>query len=88
MYLLKSNPAVLTWILQAPSELERCDMLESLLRGYMLAPDISVPTLATQTAALVASDIANLVMYSELLCLRHGTSLTYELFFYLTFFLL
>lgn len=47
-------------ILQVPNEVERREILNCLLRNTPLASDVSVPILAIQTAALVASDLVDL----------------------------
>ncbi|KIM80937.1 hypothetical protein PILCRDRAFT_72673 [Piloderma croceum F 1598] len=46
---------------EAPCESERYETLVALLSDFSLAPDVSLPALATQTAALVASDLVDLV---------------------------
>lgn len=46
--------------LQAPAEAERLMKLQSMLSGDILSPDVSVKSLAVQTAALVATDLADL----------------------------
>ncbi|KAJ8699681.1 peroxisomal assembly protein [Pleurotus ostreatus] len=46
---------------EAPNEAERYEILNGLLDGAILAPDVSLASIATQTAALVASDLASLV---------------------------
>lgn len=48
-------------IVQAPGEMERLEILKCSLDGTALAPDVSLPSLATHTAALVASDLVDLV---------------------------
>lgn len=55
---------ILIW-LKAPNEDERREILESLLKPYTLAPDITVKRIATQTAALVASDLRDVVFRAE-----------------------
>ncbi|GLB35223.1 putative ATPase family associated with various cellular activities (AAA) [Lyophyllum shimeji] len=50
---------------EAPGEGERHEILECLLVHYSLAADVSLTSLATQTAALVASDLADLVARAE-----------------------
>ncbi|KAJ7746664.1 P-loop containing nucleoside triphosphate hydrolase protein [Mycena metata] len=50
---------------EAPNEAERHEILRSLLAESLLAPDVSLSKLATETAALVAGDIANLVQRAE-----------------------
>ncbi|KAI0086687.1 AAA-domain-containing protein [Irpex rosettiformis] len=46
---------------EAPDEEERSSVLRALLRDVQIAPDVSIDDLATQTAALVASDLVDLV---------------------------
>jgi peroxin-6 len=46
---------------QAPSEGARREILSCLLANDILAPDVSLSALAIQTAALVASDLADFV---------------------------
>ena len=46
---------------QAPEESERHSILQSLTRSMALAPDVSLKDFAVQTAALVASDLVDLV---------------------------
>ncbi|KAJ7043376.1 AAA-domain-containing protein [Mycena alexandri] len=50
---------------EAPNEAERHEILRSLLAESLLAPDVSLSKLATETAALVAGDMANLVQRAE-----------------------
>ncbi|KAJ7734916.1 AAA-domain-containing protein [Mycena maculata] len=50
---------------EAPSEGERHEILRTLVAGTVLAPDVSLSKLATETAALVAGDIASLVQRAE-----------------------
>jgi peroxin-6 len=47
--------------MQAPNETERHIILTSLLGDMAVAPDVSIPALATRTAAMVASDLVDLV---------------------------
>jgi len=47
---------------EAPNEGERYEMLESLLEGDTLGADVSLQHLATQTAALLAGDLHDLVV--------------------------
>lgn len=49
----------------APDETERDSVLRTLLTDISLAPDVSLNALAVQTAALVPSDLADLVSRSE-----------------------
>ncbi|KAG5643908.1 hypothetical protein DXG03_009479 [Asterophora parasitica] len=46
---------------EAPGEGERHEILQSSLVNHILAPDVSTSNLATQTAALVAADLVDLV---------------------------
>ncbi|KAK0210498.1 AAA-domain-containing protein [Desarmillaria ectypa] len=50
---------------EAPNEVERYEILQSQLAGKVVAPDVSVSILATQTAALVAGDLVDLVVRAE-----------------------
>nr|GAT57587.1 predicted protein [Mycena chlorophos] len=59
---------------EAPSEAEREEMLRISLFGTTLAPDVSISKLATETAALVASDIASLVHHAESLAIGRAAS--------------
>ncbi|ETW85568.1 AAA ATPase [Heterobasidion irregulare TC 32-1] len=47
---------------EVPGEMERFDLLQSLLSSSHLAPDVSIPSLARQTAALVAADLQDLLI--------------------------
>ncbi|KAN0065525.1 peroxisomal assembly protein [Thecaphora frezii] len=51
---------------QAPNEAERLQMLRIALNGAALSPDVDLKSLATQTAALVAADLVNLVSRAKL----------------------
>lgn len=64
---------------QAPNELERHEILDALLADSILAADVSLSTLATQTAALVASDLVDLVERTHLISIERAMSATYEL---------
>jgi len=48
--------------LQAPDEEERLQILHELLRDSPLALDVKIESIATQTAALVAADLVDLVV--------------------------
>ncbi|KAG2181260.1 hypothetical protein INT43_008843 [Umbelopsis isabellina] len=48
-------------VIEAPAEAIRLQMLSSLTEKSPLAPDVSLQSLATQTAALVAKDLVDLV---------------------------
>ncbi|KAG8993652.1 peroxisomal assembly protein [Tulasnella sp. 427] len=51
---------------EVPNEPERLDVLGTLLEGLPLSPDVSVQSIATQTAALVAADLVDLVERAKL----------------------
>ncbi|EPQ30691.1 uncharacterized protein PFL1_01592 [Pseudozyma flocculosa PF-1] len=51
---------------QAPNEAERLQMLQIALDRVALSPDVDLKNLATQTAALVAADLVNLVSRAKL----------------------
>ncbi|KAF7359478.1 Peroxisomal biogenesis factor 6 [Mycena sanguinolenta] len=61
---------------EAPNEAERLEMLQSLLAGAILAPDVSLPKLATETAALVAGDIASLVQRAQAMSIERASKLS------------
>ncbi|KAI0693875.1 P-loop containing nucleoside triphosphate hydrolase protein [Cytidiella melzeri] len=50
---------------EAPDDKERSAVLRTLLDGVQVAPDVSIVDLAMQTAALVASDLVDLVSRGE-----------------------
>jgi peroxin-6 len=50
---------------QAPREEERLEILQCLLAQYNLASDVSLPHIATHTAALVAADLRDLVLRAQ-----------------------
>ncbi|KAG6819232.1 hypothetical protein H0H93_013975 [Arthromyces matolae] len=52
--------------IEAPGEGERLEMLQCLLIDDVLAQDVSLPTISTQTAGLVASDLVDLVSRARL----------------------
>ncbi|GAA6063493.1 hypothetical protein JCM10212_004452 [Sporobolomyces blumeae] len=52
--------------IEAPGEPERLAILENLTRSRHLAPDVSLRSLAVQTAALVANDLVDLVRRANL----------------------
>lgn len=56
--------------INAPDENTRLQILQNLLRDSPLAPDISLSNLATQTAALVAKDLVDLVGRAGVLSLQ------------------
>jgi len=61
---------------EAPSEGARHEILNCLLANVILAPDVSLPALAIQTAALVASDLADLVTRTKSASVERAISLT------------
>ncbi|KAF7311671.1 AAA domain-containing protein [Mycena kentingensis (nom. inval.)] len=58
---------------EAPSEAERSEILRIALTGTPLAPDVSISRLATDTAALVASDIVGLISQAESLAVQRAS---------------
>ena len=54
----------------APDEKARYQILHDLLVATPLSPDVSISNLATQTAALVAKDLVDLVGRAGLLSLQ------------------
>jgi len=54
--------AVQLLLLQAPDEKERLQILRELLSDSTLALDVKIESIATQTAALVAADLVDLVV--------------------------
>ncbi|KAL0947238.1 hypothetical protein HGRIS_013359 [Hohenbuehelia grisea] len=62
-------------VFEAPAELERFEILQTLLAHTAVAPDVSLASLATQTAALVAADLVSLVDRAHLVALGrvHGS---------------
>ncbi|KAJ7684814.1 AAA-domain-containing protein [Mycena polygramma] len=61
---------------EAPNETERHEILQSSLVGTVLAPDVSLPKLATETAALVAGDIASLVLRAESMSIERASRIS------------
>lgn len=55
--------------LEVPDERARHGILSTILRNASLASDVSISELATQTAALVAADLVDLVARSKMLAL-------------------
>ncbi|KAH9914715.1 AAA-domain-containing protein [Fomitopsis serialis] len=51
--------------IETPGETERHEILNALLQGHIVAPDVSVKEIAVQTAALVAADLVNLVFRTQ-----------------------
>ncbi|KAL1924063.1 uncharacterized protein VTP21DRAFT_7098 [Calcarisporiella thermophila] len=62
--------------LEAPTEPQRLAILQTLLTQSPLAPDVSLSSLATQTAALVAKDLVDLVARAGLAALDRVTHST------------
>lgn len=54
--------------IEAPNEAERLEILKTAVAGHgaILAPDVSLKDVATQTAALVAADLADLVARAKM----------------------
>lgn len=52
--------------IEAPNEAERLEMLQSAVAGSTLSPDASLKDMATQTAALVAADLVDLISRARL----------------------
>ncbi|KAJ7093066.1 AAA-domain-containing protein [Mycena epipterygia] len=61
---------------EAPNEAERHEMLRSLVAGTVLAPDASLSKLATETAALVAGDIASLVQRAQSISIERASRIS------------
>ncbi|KAK7023801.1 peroxisomal biogenesis factor 6, partial [Favolaschia claudopus] len=61
---------------EAPNEGERLEMLQSLLADTVLSPDVSLAKLATETAALVAGDIASLVLRAQSISLERASRIS------------
>ncbi|KAI9280140.1 P-loop containing nucleoside triphosphate hydrolase protein [Umbelopsis sp. AD052] len=57
-------------VIEAPAEAIRLQMLESLTEKSPLAPDVSLQSLATQTAALVSKDLVDLVGRSGVIAMN------------------
>ncbi|ORZ23089.1 P-loop containing nucleoside triphosphate hydrolase protein [Absidia repens] len=57
-------------VIEAPDEKARLQILKNLTYSCPLAPDVSMSSLATQTAALVAKDLVDLVARTGLLALQ------------------
>ena len=55
--------------IQAPNEGERLEILKCLLAEYDLGSDVSLQHIATQTAALVAADLRDLVFRAQAACM-------------------
>ncbi|KAJ7582447.1 AAA-domain-containing protein [Mycena floridula] len=59
---------------QAPAESHRLEILKSLLSDATLSPDVGIEALATQTAALLPSDLHDLVLRAELAAMKQACS--------------
>ncbi|KAF8311552.1 AAA-domain-containing protein, partial [Clavulina sp. PMI_390] len=59
---------------EAPAEAERHAILKNLLMEQVLAPDVSTKSLATQTAALVAADLVDLVHRAKAASIQRAIS--------------
>ncbi|KAF8590012.1 AAA-domain-containing protein [Ramaria rubella] len=59
-------------VFEAPTEMERLNILDRLLADVPLAPDVSIKTIATQTAAMVASDLVDLVDLGRAISLKRA----------------
>ena len=57
--------------------MERLDILAELLADVPRAPDVSIRAIATQTAAMVASDLVNLVSLVQSISLKRVMSSSY-----------
>ena len=57
---------------QAPGELERQEILTTLVRDMHVAPDVSLEDYAIQTAALVPCDLVDLVSRSRYAYLKRA----------------
>lgn len=63
---------------QAPNELERYESLDILLADSTVACDVSLSTLAAQTAALVPLDLVDLVDRVRLISIERVMDAVYE----------
>ncbi|PLW50684.1 hypothetical protein PCASD_00713 [Puccinia coronata f. sp. avenae] len=52
--------------IEAPSEAERLEIIQELLRRDLLAPDVSLKSIALETAGLVANDLVHLVSQARM----------------------
>lgn len=66
----------LTPVHKVPAEAERAAILLNLVRSSTLAPDVSVKSLATQTAALVAADLVDLVQRARSASVQRSISVS------------
>jgi len=62
---------------QAPNEGERLEILKCLLEEKQVAPDVSLQDLATQTAALLAGDLRDLVVRAKGAAVERAASTVY-----------
>jgi SpoVK/Ycf46/Vps4 family AAA+-type ATPase len=65
-------------VCQAPNESERYESLNALLVDCNLASDVRLATLATQTAALLASDLVDLVDHAHSNAIERVVDTVYE----------
>ncbi|KAF8526854.1 AAA-domain-containing protein [Hysterangium stoloniferum] len=61
-------------IFEVPNETERLEILSNLLVDISLGPDVSLKTIATQTAAMVAADLVDLVSLAQSTALKRVTT--------------
>ncbi|PPQ98809.1 hypothetical protein CVT24_003363, partial [Panaeolus cyanescens] len=61
-------------LFEAPNEAERLEMIHGLIADQDLSPDISIQSLATQTAALVAGDLKDLIQRAKSAAVQRLTS--------------
>ncbi|KAF8334192.1 P-loop containing nucleoside triphosphate hydrolase protein [Cantharellus anzutake] len=59
---------------ESPNEAERLEILHTLLQSFTCTPDVNIKSLASQTAALVARDLVDLVQRAQLKSLQRTTS--------------
>ncbi|KIJ27843.1 hypothetical protein M422DRAFT_235875 [Sphaerobolus stellatus SS14] len=57
-------------VFEVPNETERLTIINNLLANVSLSPDISLKNIATQTAAMVASDLVNLIELAQSTALK------------------
>jgi len=57
---------------EAPGEFERREILDFLVADGILAPDVTLSSLAAQTAALVAVDLVNVVARAEFISIQRA----------------
>lgn len=68
--ILSSSSTFQRQFLQAPTEAERLALLSDLLKDLILSPDVSLKYIATQTAALLASDLVYLIDMVQTIAMR------------------